>query len=259
MTAIAIIRPVSKSIVNCELTHLAREPIDYGTAVAQHADYEAALIRLGCDVVRVPVAHDKPDAVFIEDVAVVLDEGAVMTRPGALSRRDEGREVETVLARYRNLVRITEPGTLDGGDVLHVGKTLYVGCSGRTNHEGIAQLRTLVSNLGYDVTAIDVHGCLHLKSAVTAVGDNTFIGNSAWVDRHAFARHEWIEVDPREPFAANALSVNEGVIYPLAFTHTADLLRRHLEQRNVPLELVDASELAKAEGGVTCCSLILAR
>lgn len=256
MNTTAIIRPVSASIVNCELTHLAREPIDYGAAVAQHADYEAALIRLGCEVVRLPVAHEMPDAVFVEDVAVVLDEVAVMTRPGAVSRRDEGHEVEGALARYRNLVRITEPGTLDGGDVLHVGKTLYVGRSGRTNAEGIAQLRTLVSSLGYEVNAIDVHGCLHLKSAVTTVGGNTLLGNSAWVDRRAF-NHEWIEVDPREPFAGNALSVNGGVIYPLAFTHTAELLNRHLERNHASLELVDASELAKAEGGVTCCSLIL--
>jgi dimethylargininase len=257
MKATAITRPVSMSIVKCELTHLAREPIDYSVALAQHADYEAALIRLGCEIERVPVAHDKPDAVFVEDVAVVLDEVAVMTRPGAVSRRDEGQEVEAVLARHRNLVRIAEPGTLDGGDVLHVGKTLYVGRSRRTNAEGIAQLRALVSDLGYEVNAIDVRGCLHLKSAVTTVGENTLLGNSGWVDRRAFPGRDWIEVDPREPFAGNALFVNGGVIYASAFTHTAELLRRYLEKNHTPLELVDASELAKAEGGVTCCSLIL--
>jgi dimethylargininase len=259
MATVAIIRPVSRSIVDCELTHLVREPIDYGTAVAQHADYEAALIRLGCDVVRVPAAHDMPDAVFVEDVAVVLDEIAVMTRPGALSRRAEGSAMEAVLARHRPLARIAEPGTLDGGDVLRVGKKLYVGQSERTNAEGISQLRALLSNFGYDVTAIDIHGCLHLKSAVTAVGDNTLLGNSAWVDRRAFGNHEWIEVDPREPFAANALWVNDGVIYPRAFVNTSERLRRYLEERNAQLELVEASELAKAEGGVTCCSLVLER
>src|SRR5262249_11855322 len=163
--------------VDCELTHLAREPIDYATALAQHADYEAALIRLGCEVVRLPVAHDMPDAVFVEDVAVVLDELAVMTRPGALSRRDEGREGEAVLVRPRRMVRIEEPGTLDGGDVLQLGKTLFVGRSSRTNAEGIAQLRDLVSGSGYTVSAIDVHECLHLKSAVTAVGERTLVGN----------------------------------------------------------------------------------
>ncbi|HEX6942544.1 MAG TPA: N(G),N(G)-dimethylarginine dimethylaminohydrolase, partial [Gemmatimonadaceae bacterium] len=127
---IAIIRPVSTSIVACELTHLARAPIDYARAVKQHAAYEAALARRGCEIVRVPAAHGMPDAVFVEDVAVVLDELAVMTRPGALSRRDEGRDVEPALARYRNVARIAAPGTLDGGDVLRVGKRLFVGRSG---------------------------------------------------------------------------------------------------------------------------------
>jgi len=259
MPSIAVIRPVSRRIVDCELTHLAREPIDYATALAQHADYEAALIRLGCDIVRVPVAHEMPDAVFVEDVAVVLDEIAVMTRPGALSRRDEGGGVETVLARYRTIARIAEPGTLDGGDVLRVGNKLFVGRSDRTNDEGIAQLRFIVSRFGLGVIAVDVHGCLHLKSAVTTVGENTLLGNGAWVDRSAFGAVEWIEIDTREPFAANALWVNDGLIYPRAFAHTAELLRTHPATRNAPLELVDASELAKAEGGVTCCSLIFER
>jgi dimethylargininase len=259
MTSIAIIRPVSRSIVDCELTHLAREPIDYATAVAQHADYEAALIKLGCEVVRLPAAHDMPDAVFVEDVAVVLDDLAVMTRPGAPSRLDEGAEVETVLARYRTIARIAEPGTLDGGDLLRVGKTLFVGRSDRTNDEGIAQLRFIVSRLGLKVIPADVHGCLHLKSAVTTVGENTLLGHGAWVDRSAFGGVEWIEIDAREPFAANALWVNDGLIYPRASVHTAELLRTHPATRNAPLELVDASELAKAEGGVTCCSLIFER
>lgn len=257
MTTIAIIRPVSRRIVDCELTHLEREPIDYARAVAQHADYEAALIRRGCELVRVPAAHDMPDAVFVEDVAVVLDEVAVMTRPGAASRRDEGRDVETVLSSYRDIRRIQEPGRLDGGDVLRVGKKLFVGRSDRTNDEGIAQLRTLIAEFGYEVKAATLHDCLHLKSAVTAVGESTLLGNSAWVSPQQFGDVEWIEVDAHEPFAANALWVNDGVIYPRAFVRTAELLRKHLHARNASLDLVDASELAKAEGGVTCCSLIL--
>jgi dimethylargininase len=247
---------VSRSIVDCELTHLEREPIDYERAVAQHADYKHALESRGCEIVSVPAAHDMPDAVFVEDVAVVLDEVAVMTRPGATSRQEEGPAVEAALAPYRTIVRITAPGTLDGGDVLCVGRNIYVGRSARTNDDGIAQLRALVTNAGYEVSAITVHGCLHLKSAVTAVGERTLLGNGAWIDRRAFGDMDWIEVDAREPYAANALWVNGGVIYPRAFVHTADILRRHLDARHTPLELVDASELAKAEGGVTCCSLI---
>lgn len=205
----------------------------------------------------IPAAHDLPDAVFVEDVAIVLDELAVMTRPGAVSRRDEGRDVEPVLASHRDIVRIEAPGTMDGGDVLRLGRRIFVGRSSRTSEDGITQLRALTSRFGYEVRAIAVKGCLHLKSAVCVVGEHTLIGNSAWVDRRSFPEADWIEIDKREPQAANALRIGDGVIYPRAFVHSAELLRRHLEASNASLDIVDASELAKAEGGVTCCSLIL--
>jgi dimethylargininase len=257
VTHIALIRPVSRRIAQCELTHLAREPIDYDTAVAQHAEYEAALLRAGCEIVQVPAADDMPDAVFVEDVAVVLDEIAVMTRPGAASRRAEGAGVEAVLKRYRNIVRITEPGTIDGGDVLRVGKTFFVGRTERTNDDGIGQLRSQVASFGYDVRAVNVSGCLHLKTAVSAVGESTLLGNSAYVSRDAFGDVEWIEIDTAEPYAGNALWLGTRVIYARAFVRTAQILREHLGARGVTLDLVDASELAKAESGVTCCSLVL--
>ncbi|HEX5131628.1 MAG TPA: dimethylargininase [Candidatus Krumholzibacteria bacterium] len=252
---IAITRPVSTSIVHCELTHLTREPIDYSRAVEQHAAYQAALAALGCDVVSAPAGHDFPDAVFVEDVALVLDELAVMTRSGAVSRRGEADGVEPLLARYRDIVRIDAPGTLDGGDVLRVGRRLFVGCSSRSNANGIAQLRALLARHGYEVDAVDMRGCLHLKTAVTAVAENTLLGNGACVERSGFGNVTWIDVDPSEPHAANALWVGDGVIYPLAYARTAD----RLEAAGLALHRVDASELAKAEGGVTCCSLILAR
>jgi len=254
---IAITRPVSRSIVHCELTHLSREPIDCARAVEQHLAYEAALAECVGEIVRVPAADDMPDAVFVEDMAVVLDEVAVMTRPGAVSRRGESSGVEDVLARYRDVVRISAPGMLDGGDVLCIDKRLFVGRSSRTNGAGVSQLRALVSGHGYQVDVVEVRGCLHLKSAVTAVGDRALLGNSAWTDRQAFRDLEWIEVDPSEPHAANALWVGDGVIYPRAYTRTAGILRAHLEARGMSLHLLDVSELAKAEGGVTCCSLIL--
>ncbi|MDH4036220.1 MAG: dimethylargininase [Candidatus Krumholzibacteria bacterium] len=257
MSRIAITRQVSRSIVHCELTHLAREPIDYARAVEQHEAYEAALVQLGCEIVRAPAAHDLPDAVFVEDVALVMDEVAVMTRPGAESRRAELPGVEPLLARYRDVVRIEAPGTLDGGDVLLVGRRFFVGRSSRTNDAGIVHLRALVSEHGYSVDAVDVRGCLHLKSAVTAVGESTLLGNGTWVDRGAFGDVAWIDVDPAEPHAANALWVGDGVIYPRAYSRTAALVRTHLDSKGMLLRLVDASELAKAEGGVTCCSLIL--
>ncbi|HET6347740.1 MAG TPA: dimethylargininase [Candidatus Krumholzibacteria bacterium] len=254
---IAIIRPVSRSIVDCELTHLAREPIDYKIATLQHDAYRQALVDSGYKIVTVPRADKMPDAVFVEDTAVVLDEVAIMTRPGAVSRRGELDAVEAILQDYRRLERIVAPATLDGGDVLRLGRRIFVGRSSRTNDAGIEQLRTFVQDHGYDVEAVDVHGCLHLKSAVTAVGDATLLGNSAWLDRAPFDHLTWIEVDSAEPHAANALWLGERVIYPSAFPRTAALLRAHLEVQKRELCRVDADELAKAEGGVTCCSLIL--
>jgi dimethylargininase len=257
MNRIAIVRPVSESIVHCELTHLAREPIDYARAVEQHESYQAALAEAGCEIVRIPAAHDMPDAVFVEDVALVTDEIAVMTRPGATSRRGEAAAVEKVLARYRDVVRIQAPGTLDGGDVLLVGRQFFVGRSSRTNDAGIVHLRALVSEHGYSVDAVDVRGCLHLKSAVTALGENTLLGNSAWVDAGSFGEVAWLEVDPSEPHAGNALRVGSSIIYPIAHKRTSARLRELAAATGMSLHLVDASELAKAEGGVTCCSLIL--
>lgn len=258
MRSIAITRPVSRTIINCELTHLEREPIDYARAVVQHDSYETALRELGCAVVVVPGADEMPDAVFVEDTAVVIDEVAVMTRPGAESRRGELAGVEAVLARYRRIERLQAPATLDGGDVFRVGKRFFVGRSARTNEAGISQLRAIVSKHGYTVDAVELRDCLHLRTAVNAIGNHSLLGNSAWADRSAFGDMNWIEVDPSEPYAANVLWIDDSVIYPRAFPRTATLLRAHLEKVGKSLYLVDADELAKAEGGVTCCSLILA-
>lgn len=249
---IAITREVSPRIAECELTHLAREPINLERARAQHRQYEQLLVELGCKLIRLPAEPELPDSVFVEDTAIVLDELAVITRPGAESRRAETSSVADVLKRYRKLFYIESPGTLDGGDVLHVGKTLYVGQSKRSNREGIEQLRRILAPFGYSVTAVALHDCLHLKSAVTQVASNTLLINRAWADARAFDSYRLIEVDPSEPFAANSLLIGNTVIYPEAFLKT----RKRLEAQDIKVRAVDASELAKAEGGVTCCSLI---
>ena len=249
---IALTRGVSERIGDCELTHLEREPIDVGAARLQHRAYEASLSRLGCEVVALGAEPGLPDSVFIEDTAVVLDELAILTRPGAESRRAEIEGVSTSLGRYRSLERITAPGTLDGGDVLVAGRRIFTGLSARTNEEGAAQLRTFVEPLGYEFTALPVESCLHLKSAVTCIGGGRLLVNRDWVDASAFAGLELVEVDPDEPSAANALLVRERVVFPARFIRT----RARLEREGVPVEPVDISELAKAEGGVTCCSLV---
>jgi dimethylargininase len=249
----AFTRDISAALAHCELTHLPRVPIDVALARRQHEAYERALSEAGCAVHRLDAGDDMPDSVFIEDTAVIFDELAIVARPGAASRRAETSAVSDLLAPHRAVHRIVAPGTLDGGDVLVVSRRVFVGASGRTNAAGIEQLRHLLAPHGYTVEAIDVHGCLHLKSAVTALDDRRVLLNPAWIDAARFEAYDRIEVDPLEPFAANALPVGDRVIYPGEFTRTAERLR----ERGVPLRLVAAGELAKAEGGVTCCSLIV--
>jgi len=249
---IAITREVSRSIAQCELTHMSRVQIDLGLARSQHQQYQQALAELGCQVVSLPEQPDLPDSVFIEDIAIVLDEYAVITRPGAESRRPETISVASKLREYRELGFIEAPGMLDGGDVLRVGRTLYVGLSGRSNSAAVDQLRALIAPYGYSVKAVDVSGCLHLKSAVSQVADNTLLVNPRWVNPTDFGTMEWLEVDPTEAYAANTLLIGKSIIYPTSFPRT----RQRLEERGVRVVDVDVSELQKAEGAVTCCSLV---
>jgi dimethylargininase len=249
---IAITRDVSPSLAGCELSFVSRTAIDIDRAIAQHEAYREALRALGCDVTTLPAQAGMPDAVFVEDVAIVLDEVAVMTRPGAASRRGEGDSVAEALAGYRPLLHIDPPGTLDGGDVLRVGRAIYVGQAARSNAEGIAQLRALLAPFGYDVRAVPTHGCLHLKSAVTLVAENTLLVQPEWVDASVFAGYRCIAVDPAEEHAANALRIGEGAIHPACFPRT----RQRLEEAGIRVVPVDISELQKAEGAVTCCSLV---
>lgn len=250
---IAFTRDVADRIVDCELTHLARTPIDVASARAQHAQYEALLRTLGCDVRRVPPAPDHADSVFIEDTAVVFDEVALVTRPGAESRRGESAAVAHALGALRPLLHIVDPGTVDGGDVMAVGRDVWVGRTGRTNEDGIAQMRTLLAPFGYTVHAVEVTGCLHLKSGITAVDDATVLLNPEWISAGAFSRCRVIEVDPDEPMGANVLRIGDALVYGAAYPRT----QARLETLGYRVHAVDASELAKAEGAVTCCSLVL--
>jgi dimethylargininase len=250
---IAVTRPVSSSFGLCELTHLPRTPIDVARADTQHRAYEAALVSAGCRLHRLGAEPDLPDAVFVEDAAIVLDEIALITRPGAASRRPEVTRVAEALEAWRPLVRVEAPGTLDGGDVLRVGRGIWVGRSSRTNADGYEQVRATAGPLGYSLASVDVVGCLHLKSAVTAVDPETLLINPRWIDPAVFAGFRCIEVDPSEASAANVLRIGDRLIYPTAFPRTAERLAR----LGLALTLVDVSEIAKAEGAVTCCSLIV--
>ena len=250
---LALIRPVPDSINQCELTHMPRVAIDLGRARRQHAAYEQAISQAGCVVQSVAAAHDMPDSVFIEDAAVVLDEIAVIARPGVLSRQHETDAVAAALTRHRRLAAIGAPGTLDGGDVMQVGREIYVGVSRRTNADGLRQLAEVARPFGYRVYPIETRGCLHLKSAVSCIGDDLLIVNPNWVEASHFGGMKALAVDLDEPFAANILRIENTVLCAASAPKTAT----RLERFGLDIRAVDISELAKAEGALTCCSLIL--
>jgi dimethylargininase len=248
----AITRAVSRSIVNCELTHLERIPIDLENARHQHHAYEQALRSLGVEVLSLAEEPDLPDSVFVEDTAIVLDECALLTRPGADSRKPEVDTIARALTPFRTLYRVEAPGSVDGGDVLTVGKTLWVGLTTRSNSSAIEQMQEFLRPHGYTVRGVKVNGCLHLKSAVTQAGDETLLINPDWVQKSDFPRMKFIDVDPSEPSAANLLLVGKAAVYQPAYPRTLE----RLEVAGIHPLLVDASELAKAEGALTCCSLL---
>jgi dimethylargininase len=250
---VAITRQVSPALAACELTHLERVPIDVDRARAQHRKYEQALIAAGAMVHQLDAGEDMPDAVFVEDTAVVFPELAIVMRPGAGSRRAETAAVAHALAAFRPIAAIDAPGTIDGGDVLVAGRRVFVGLSTRTNDAALAQMRRILAPHGYTVCAAEVGGCLHLKSAITALDDRTLLVNPSWIDPAAFSGFACVEVDPSEPAAANALRLPDRVIVGAAYPRTA----ARLEERGYDVTRVEVDELAKAEGAVTCCSLIV--
>ena len=254
----AITREISPAFQDCQLTHLARAPIDLDRARAQHADYEWALVEAGCTVRRLHATADMPDSVFVEDIAVVFEQLTVITRPGAAARRVETPAVVEALERlqsvsYMPMFTIEAPGTVDGGDVLVAGRRVFVGLSERTNQAGIDQMRDIVQQADYTVTGVPVRECLHLKSAVTAVAPDRLLINRDWTDAGVFAGLDLIDIHPEEPHAANAAVVGDRLLYPQAFPRT----RERLEKLGFRVRSVDVSELAKAEGAVTCCSLLV--
>ena len=253
MALIAITREIDTAIGHCELTFLRRTSIDIALALQQHQQYQSVLSSLGCEVVVVPTEAGLADSVFIEDTAIVLDEVAVLLRPGAASRVPEVAGVETVLRQYRTLASIQPPGTLDGGDLLRIGNVIFAGLSTRSNQSGIDQLRDIVIDFGFSVTTVKTTKCLHLKSAVSEVAPGTLLINPDWINDSAFGDYELIEVAREEPHGANALLVGRNVLFPASFPRTMD----KLVTRGIKVTPIDLSELQKAEGAATCCSLIL--
>jgi dimethylargininase len=247
----AVTREVSSTLGDCALTFLERVPIDVAKAMEQHRRYAAILGELGMRVILLPADAAYPDGVFVEDPAIVLDEIAVICRPGAESRRGEADSVAEAIAPFRELKWMREPATMEGGDVVRVGRDLFVGVSQRTNREGVEQLAGIVEPFGYRVTPVEVHGCLHLKSACCSIGDSTVLINRNWIDAGPFAGFRMIDVE--EEWAADVLRIGGAVLMPDGFPKT----REKLERSGFRTLAIDVSELQKAEAGVTCMSLIL--
>ena len=249
---VAITNAPSPLLAQCELTHLERTPIDHRVAVQQHQDYQAMLRACGAEVRALDVNREYPDSVFIEDTAIVLDELAVLCSMGAASRRGEPAGIEPALRKYRPVARVTLPATIDGGDVVHVDRTLLVGASSRTSAEGATALARIVERYGYRVRTVPVTGCLHFKSACTALPDGRLLVNPAWIDMHALADFETVAVPNEEPHAADVAFVGDIVCLAAEHPRTAALVESlGFTARTTPL-----SEFAKAEGAVTCLSLI---
>jgi len=252
MSIVAITNAPSPALERCELTHLERTPIDYRVALQQHRGYQEMLRACGGEVVALEANRDHPDGVFIEDTAIVLDEVAVMMSMGAESRRGEPAAIEAALRKYRAIERVSLPATIDGGDVARAGRTLLVGQSSRTNAAGAAELARIAARYGYRVITVPVTGCLHLKSACTALPDGRLLVNREWIDVRPLASFGTVDVPNDEPHAADVALVGESVCMAAEHPRTRELI----ESLGFTVRTTPLSEFAKAEGAVTCLSLI---
>jgi dimethylargininase len=243
---------VSPSLGSCELSWLARQPIDIERAKQQHERYERCLTELGIRVISLPAEPELPDATFVEDPLVVVDEVAIVTRMGAPSRREESESLAAAIAPFRPIRNLHAPATLEGGDVLRIGRDVFVGLSNRTNEVGIAQLKEELEPLDYRVHAVEMRSCLHLKSACCAIGERRILANPSWIDPESFPGVGIIPVADGEPGAANVLQFDDVILMPMGYPLTERILRRE----GFTIRTIDISELIKAEAAITCSSVI---
>ena len=249
---IALTHLPSPNMQACERTFVPYVPIDVALARQQHADYCQALADCGAKVRTLDINSALPDCTFLEDTAVVLDEVAIICCMGTPSRHPEPAGIESVLREYRPIERILPPATLEGGDVLRIGRRLLVGQSSRTNTTGIAALQAVAGRFGYVVTSIPVHGSLHLKTACTALPDGRLLVNPAWVDVRSLVEFDLIQVPAEEPWGGNICLAGETVLLPATYRLTASLI----SELGFAVRPVEIAEFSQAEGGVTCLSLI---
>lgn len=248
----ALTRGVSPTIGDCKLTFMDREQVDVAVATRQHEAYTQCLKQMGVRITPLPLLTEAPDAVFIQDTAVVVDEVAVVATMGVSCRAAEVESVAQVLSSHRPLRRLSPPATLEGGDVVRVGRTLYVGDSGRTNREGIKQLSEILAPYDYHVRPVGVSGCLHLSTGCSYLGNGLMVLNPVWVDADPFRQFEVLEVPETESWAANTIAVGDTVLMASAFERTCALVA----EKGFQVVTTDISELQKAEGALTCMSLM---
>jgi dimethylargininase len=253
----ALTRAVSHSLSSCELTWLPRQEFDIDLAIRQHKQYEQSLAAMGLHVISLPEQPDMPDAVFVEDPLLVFDEVAIVTRMGSPSRRQESASLAEAIAPFRPVRHIVFDGcgplaTLEGGDVMRIGRDVWVGLSSRTNQAGVQHLTRELEPFGYRVRPVEVRGCLHLKSACCSMGDGKILANPAWLDTAPLRDYTIVEVAPDEPGAANILRIGDTALMPAAFPHTREIIGRE----GLAVRTVDISELMKAEAAITCSSVI---
>lgn len=246
-----ITHKVSLALQECELTFLESEPIDIVKAAEEHRNYCTMLKKCGAKVITLDENVLLPDSVFVEDPIIVFDEVAVSTSMGVESRRSERETLGKFFTQYRKVVQINLPAKIEGGDVLKVGKQIFVGQSPRTNRAGVDALTEILNPFGYEVIPVKVRGCLHLKTGCTALDSSTILINPAWVDPSPFTGFTIIETLSEEPFGANVLPINETLCMNAAFPLTADLVR----SRGYTVITTDITEFVKAEAGLTCMSV----
>ena len=241
----------SPKLQECELTFLDSEPICLEKAQSEHQAYRAMLERCGAKVIVLDESLECPDSVFVEDPIIVFDEVAILTSMGVESRRAESDAMARAISKYRTLEKITLPAKIEGGDVLKIGKKIFVGESPRTNIEGIKALEAIIKPFGYSVIPVKVTGCLHLKTGVTALDEKTIIVNASWLDANAFEGFTRIDVPSDEPFGANVLKIGDTLCMNEAFPKSMALVK----SLGYKVDSCNISEFVKAEAGLTCMSV----
>ena len=228
---------------------------DYNLALKQHAAYCATLVSFGLALTTLRADDEHPDSTFVEDVAIITERGAIITRPGAETRRDEITSISSELWRLFDKIAVIEAsGTVEGGDVCEAGGHFFIGISQRTNEAGANQLSKLLRDLDYSSELVDIRGIkgiLHLKSGIAYLGANELVAIDALVDRGPLRNYEMIRVHPSEQYAANCVAINGSVLIAAGFP----LLEKQLRDRGYQTISLAMSEFQKMDGGLSCLSL----